>query len=143
MNDPHRWLIGQSVEHAQFLDVQVETLEKNIDAHLKPYRRQYELLRTIPAIKEHTAASILAEMGADMSQFATADKLCKWSRICPGNNRSAGKSRHSHIQRGNKFLLAALVEASWGAIRKEGSAFQRKYRRWLRKGEQPLPERKR
>jgi transposase len=136
MNDPHRWLIGQSVEHAQFLDVQVETLEKNIDAHLKPYRRQYELLRTIPAIKEHTAASILAEMGADMSQFATADKLCKWSRICPGNNRSAGKSRHSHIQRGNKFLLAALVEASWGAIRKEGSAFQRKYRRWLRKGEQ-------
>jgi transposase len=136
MNDPHRWLIGQSVEHAQFLDVQVETLEKKVDAHLEPYRRQYELLQSIPGIKEHTAASILAEIGADMSQFATADKLCKWSRICPGNNRSAGKSRHSHIQRGNKFLLAALVEASWGAIRKEGSAFQRKYRRWLRKGEQ-------
>jgi hypothetical protein len=28
------------------------------------------------------------------------------------------------------------VEASWGAIRKEGSAFQCKYRRWLKKGEQ-------
>ena len=100
MNDHHRWLIGQSVEHAQFLDVQVETLEKKIDAHLEPYRRQYELLQTIPGIKEHTAASILAEMGADMSQFATADKLCKWSRICPGNNRSAGKSGATSVSFG-------------------------------------------
>jgi transposase len=136
MSDHHRWLIGQSVDHAEFLDQQVEALEKKIELQLAPYRRQYELLQTIPGIKEHVAASILAEIGADMSQFATADKLCKWSRICPGNNRSAGKSRSSHIQRGNKFLLAALVEASWGAIRKQGSAFQRKYRRWLKKGEQ-------
>jgi hypothetical protein len=57
------------------------------------------------------------------------------------NNRSAGKSRSSHIRRGNKFLPAALVETCWGAIRKEGSALQRKYRRWLKrrwlkKGEQ-------
>src|SRR4029077_20827222 len=35
-NDHHRWLIGQSVEHAQFLDVPVETLEKKIDADLEP-----------------------------------------------------------------------------------------------------------
>jgi transposase len=136
MNDHHRWLIGQSVGHAQFLDVQVEALENRIAADLEPYRRQYELLQTIPGIKEHTAASILAEIGADMSQFPTADKLCKWARICPGNNRSAGKSRKSHIQPGNKFLLAALVESAWGAIRKQGSGFQRKYRRWVKKGEQ-------
>ncbi len=136
MNDHHRWLIQQSVEHAQFLDLQVESLEKKIDRQLDRYRRQYELLQTIPGIKEATAASILAEIGADMNQFPTADQLCNWAGICPGNNRSAGKSRSSHIRRGNKFLLAALVEASWGAIRKEGSAFQRKYRRWLKKGEQ-------
>jgi transposase len=136
MNDHHRWLIGQSVEHAQFLDLQVESLEKRIDQQLERYRRQYELLQTIPGIKEATAASILAEIGADMNQFPTADQLCHWAGICPGNNTSAGKSRSSHIRRGNKFLLAALVEASWGAIRKEGSAFQRKYRRWLKKGEQ-------
>jgi transposase len=136
LNDHHRWLIGQSVDHAQFLDHQVEAVEKKIDKSLEPYRRQYELLQTIPGIKEHTAASILAEIGADMNQFETADKLCKWAHICPGNNRSAGKSRSSHIGPGNKFLLAALVEASWGAVRKEGSTFQRRYRRLLKKGAQ-------
>ena len=136
MNDHHRWLIQQSVDHAQFLDVQVEGIEKRIDEKLKPFARQYELLQTIPGIKEHTAASILAEIGADMDQFATAKKLCKWARICPGNNRTGGKDRKAHIQRGNKFLLAALVEASWGASRKQGSIFQRQYRRWVKKGPQ-------
>jgi transposase len=136
MNDHHRWLIRQSVDHAEFLDVQVEELEKRIDLQLEPYRRQYELLQTIPGIKEASASSILAEIGADMGQFPTADKLSKWARICPGNNRSAGKSRGSHIGPGNKFLTAALVEACWGAIRKQGSGFQRKYRRWIKKGAQ-------
>jgi transposase len=136
LKDHHRWLIRQSVEHAQFLDRQAESIEKKIDTSLEPYRRQYELLQTIPGIKEHTAASILAEIGADMGQFETADKLCKWARICPANNRSAGKSRSSHIGQGNKFLLAALVEASWGAIRKEGSTFRRRYQRLLKKGTQ-------
>jgi transposase len=136
LNDHHRWLIGQSIDHAQFLDLQVEAGEKRIDAQLEPYRRQYQLLQTIPGIKEHTAAAVLAEIGADMNQFATADKLCKWARICPGNNRSAGKKRHSHIQKGNKFLLAALVEAAWGASRKQGSVFRRKYRQFIRLGEQ-------
>jgi transposase len=91
MNDHHRWLIGQSVEHAQFLDLQVESLEKRIDQQLERYRRQYQLLQTIPGIKEATA-SILAEIGADMNQFPTADQLCHWGAgICPGNNTSAGK----------------------------------------------------
>jgi transposase len=136
MNDHHRWLIEQSVEHAQFLDRQVEAVEKRIDASLKRYRRQYELLQTIPGIKENTAASILAEIGADMNQFETPDKLSKWAHICPGNNRSAGKSRNSHIGPANKFLIAALAEASWGAVRKEGSTFQRRYQRMWKKGKQ-------
>lgn len=136
MNDHHRWLIAQSVAHAQFLDMQIEELEKKIDEALEPYRHQYELLQTIPGIKEHSAATILAEIGADMSQFERADKLCRWSRICPGNNRSAGKSRSSHTGPGNRFLTAALVEASWGAVHKEGSAYQRRYRKLLKKGVQ-------
>src|SRR5665213_2437237 len=135
MNDHHRWLIEQSVEHAKFLDRQVEELEKKIDLQLEPYRGQYELLMTIPGIKEAAAFNILAEIGPKMQQFPTADQLCSWAGICPGNNRSAGKSKSSHIKKANKFLLAALVESSWGAARQEGSVFQRKFRRWVKKGE--------
>ena len=133
MNDHHRWLIGQSVEHAVLLDRQLEELEKKIRQRLEPYREQYELLQTIPGIKEMTAASILAEVGPDMSPFPSAKHLCAWAGICPGNNRSAGKSKHSHIKKGNKFLMAALAEAGWGAARTEGSIFQHKFRRWMKK----------
>ena len=80
-----------------------------------------------------TAARILAEIGPDMNQFESAKNLCSWCGICPGNHRSAGKSKHSHIKKGNKFLLAALAEAGWGAARKSGSMFQRKFHRWVKK----------
>jgi transposase len=113
MNDHHRWLIDQGIEHAKLLDRQGEALEAKIDEYLKPYRRQYELLMTIPGIRETAAANILAEIGPDMSQFPTSDNLCSWAGICSGNNRSAGKSKSSHIKKANKFLLAALVEAAW------------------------------
>jgi len=114
---------------------QVEALENKIDLQLEPYRRQYELLMTIPGIKQAAAFNILAEIGPNMQQFPTADHLCSWAGVCPGNNRSAGKSKSSHIRKANKFLLAALVESSWGAARQEGSVFQRKFWRWTKKGE--------
>jgi len=133
MNEHHRWLIQQSVEHAVLLDRQMEELEERIKQRPEPYREQYELLQTIPGIKEMTGASILAEIGPDMGQFETAKHLCSWSGICPGNNRSAGKNKHSHIKKGNKFLLAALAEAGWGAARKSGSIFQRKFHRWMKR----------
>ena len=59
--------------------------------------------------------------------------MSSWAGICPGNNRSAGKSKSSHIKKANKFLVASLVEAAWGATRKKDSAAQRKFHRWLRK----------
>jgi transposase len=133
MNEHHRWLIAQSVEHAVLLDRQLEALEARIQQKLEPFRKQYELLQTIPGIKEMTGASILAEIGADMDRFETAKHLCSWSGICPGNNRSAGKSKHSHIKKGNRFLLAALAEAGWGAARTGGSMFQRKFHRWVKR----------
>lgn len=133
LNDHHRWLIDQSIEHCKLLDQQVEALEAKIDQHLEPYHRQYELLRTIPGVKETTAANILAEIGPNMDQFPSADHLCSWAGICPGNNRSAGKNKSCRIKKANKFLLTALVEGAWAAGRKQGSMFQRKFHRWVHK----------
>ena len=107
MSEHHRWLIEQSVEHSRMVDQQVEAIESRIEERLKPYWAAYELLLTIPGIKQNNAPAILAEIGPDMGQFASGDHLCSWAGICPGNNRSAGKSKSSQIKRANKFLLAA------------------------------------
>lgn len=131
MNDHYRWLISQSVEHAVLLDKQMEELEDKITVQVAPWQRQYELLQTIPGIKDMTAAIILAEIGPEMNQFPSAKHLSSWAGICPGNNRSAGKSKSSRIKKGNKFLLAALVQAGWAAARTKESIFQRKFHRWM------------
>lgn len=132
LNEHHRWLIRQSIEHLVLLDRQLEELESKILEYLEPYRTGYDLLQTIPGVKEHTAAAILAEIGPDMSVFPTAGQLCSWAGICPGNNRSAGKSKTAHIKKANPFLLVALVEASWGAARTADTKFQVQFQRWTR-----------
>jgi transposase len=133
MNEHRRWLIQQSVEHAVLLDRQLEELETRIAEKLAQWREQYEHLQTIPGVKEMVAACILAEVGPDMSTFESAKHLCSWAGICPGNNRSAGKSKSSRIKKANRFLLAALVQAGWAAARKNNSLFQRKFHRWMNK----------
>jgi hypothetical protein len=68
-----------------------------------------------------------------MAQFPSAGSLSNWAGVCSGNNRSAGKSKPSRIKKANKFLMSILVQAAWGAVRTQGSIFQRKYQRWQKR----------
>lgn len=103
---PHQMeLIRDCWEHIEYLEKSLENLERKIDAHLAPYRKEYELLQTIPGVSEATAAALIAEIGADMSQFPSADHLSSWAGLAPGNNESAGKKKvqrawtGTHIQK--------------------------------------------
>ena len=40
--------------------------------------------------------------------------------MCPGNNRSAGKSKSSHTTGGNPWLRSALTECAQAAAKKKG-----------------------
>jgi transposase len=53
--------------------------------------RQLEQLDDIPGIDKTATAAILAEIGTDMSRFKTAEHICSWAGLSPGNNESAGK----------------------------------------------------
>ena len=48
MNEHHRWLIQQSVDHAVLLDRQMEELEDKIKEKLKLYREEYGYCRRSP-----------------------------------------------------------------------------------------------
>jgi hypothetical protein len=137
LNDHHRWLIGQSIEHAVLLDRQLEELETCIQQRVQAWPEAYRLLQTIPGIQEMSAATILAEIGPDMSFFPSAGCISKWAGVCPGNNRSAGKNKSSRIDKANKFLLAALVESAWAAARTRNSVFRRRFHHWVHKMGKP------
>jgi transposase len=132
MNALHRRLIDLSLDHMAFLEEQISTLDEEIVQHIKAHGldHPYQLLQTIPGVKEAAAASILAEFGPDMQVFVNAKKLSSWAGVAPGNNESAGKKKRAPALRGNPWVRSTLTEAAWSASRKKGSEFQNDYQLW-------------
>jgi transposase len=121
LDEHHRWMIQQSVDHRVFLAQQVQQLEAKIREAIQPWHKEYELLQTIPGVKEETAAVVLAEAGPDMSVFPTPPQLTSWAGACPANNQTGGKAKRAGRRKGNRFLMSAMTQAAWGASRTKGS----------------------
>ncbi|GAC1479888.1 MAG: hypothetical protein NVS2B12_34820 [Ktedonobacteraceae bacterium] len=73
------------------------------------------LLCSIPGISRQAAQGILAEIGIDMSRFATAGHLASWAGMCPGNHESAGKRLSGKTRKGSPWLRRLLVQAAHAA----------------------------
>jgi transposase len=89
----HLFMIKRSLEHIAYIQKSVRQVDREIEKKLKPYGEDYQRLQGIPGVKETGAASIIAEIGTDMSIFPTVQHLTSWAGICPGNNESAGKKK--------------------------------------------------
>lgn len=104
-------------------------LGERIDAQIRPFRRQIELLATIPGVSARIAQVILAEIGADMDRFGTAGRLASWAAVCPGNHESAGKQPTGKTRHGDPWLKAVLGQAAVAAARTKGTYLSARYRR--------------
>jgi transposase len=89
----HLFMIRTFLDHIEYLQKTIQCLEAEILQKLEPYREDFERLRSIPGVGETGAASLIAEMGLDMSVFPDETHLSSWTGICPGNNESAGKKK--------------------------------------------------
>jgi transposase len=63
-----------------------------------------EHLLTMPGVSHTVARVIVAEVGVDMSRFATAGHLISWAGLCPGLHESAGKRLSSRLRKGAPWL---------------------------------------
>ena len=129
MSGHHRKMIRYSLSHMKFIEEQIEQIDEDITAkiHEAGMDRQWENLQTVPGIQERSAANILAETGADMTQFPSARHISSWAGVCPGNNRSAGKNRSSRTTGGNPWLRGALTECAWAAAAKKNCFLKEKF----------------
>lgn len=123
----HRYLLKTQLERLEQADRTVTDVDARIDAKLEPYREQHTRLTQIPGVSRVTASVIIAELGADMTVFESAEACASWAGVCPGNNESAGKRKRGPTRRGNSHLKTALVEAAQSAVRKRGSYLRAKF----------------
>jgi transposase len=93
------------------------------------YQKACEAIEAIPGIGPVSAQQIVAEIGYDMSRFSTADRLCKWAGICPGNNESAGKRKSGKTPYANKTLKSTLTQCAQSAKKNKSSFFSAQFQR--------------
>jgi len=129
VTERHRGALRRHLQMVDVIGTMVNEIDDEVDALLRPFRRQVELLVTIPGVQLATAEVIIAEIGVDMSRFPTAGHLVSWSGLSPRNDSSAGKRKNTRIGKGGRWLKATLVQAAWAASRKKNSHLRGLYLR--------------
>src|SRR5688572_4482606 len=125
----HRILLGELLAHITYLDETIARLDAEIERHLATFTEEVELLQTIPGISQVAAATLVAEIGVDMTRFPSARHLDSWAGVCPGNRQSAGKRLGGKPTKGNVWLRAVLGEVAWAAARTRDTYLRAQFER--------------
>jgi transposase len=125
----HRFMLKLHLGHIDALDQAIAAIEKEVGLGLEPFRQAARLLSTMPGLSAVSANVVVAEIGIDMSRFATPGHLLSWACMCPRNDESAGKRRSTRLRRGGKWLKTTLVQAAWSAVKVKGSYLQAQFHR--------------
>ena len=129
LEEHHRYLLRTQLARLDELDGNIAEVQAQIAKKLEPYAQEHARLTQIPGVDRIAASVIIAEMGVDMSVFASAEACAAWAGVSPGNNESAGKRKSGLTTRGNPHLKTMLVEAAHAASRKKGSYLRDKFHR--------------
>ena len=125
VRDHHRFLLAKFLEEWDWFEQRIVRLEKEIDRQIRPFEPVIALWQTMPGVDHVTACSLVAEIGANMNQFPTAQQLASWAAVCPGNHESAGKRKSGKTRDGNKWLRRTLCQAAWAVSRKRMATSRR------------------
>lgn len=127
--DHHGFMVRVLIRAIRDASTRIALLEEEIKRQIAPFRRQVELLITIPGISTTVAHVMVAEMGVDMNRFPTAGHLAAWSGLAPGNRESAGKRKRAPTRHGNVWLKGGLGVAALAIGRTKGTYLAAQYHR--------------
>ena len=129
IREHHRFLLDQHLRTIEQLEATITAFDARIEAAILPFRDRVERLKEIPGLSETSAQILIAEIGADMSQFPTAGHLLSWAGLVPRLDESAGKRRSTRVKKGTPWLKPVLVQCAWAAARKTDSYFRAQFLR--------------
>ena len=132
-DEHHVLLAGMHLDHMDELTRIESRLDDQVNVLMAPFAEAATRLLSIPGVGNVLLAEIIvAEIGVDMSRFATAAHLASWAGLCPGNHESAGKRRSGKARKGDAALRTALC-AAWSAGHCKDGYLPAQYRRFLRR----------
>jgi len=129
LNDHHRFLLDQWLGMWDELGSRIGQFEARIEEQIRPFASAVETWSSLPGIEKVTAWTIVAEMGADMTQFPTAAQAASWACLCPGQHESGGKRQSGRTRSGNVWLRGAFTQAAWAASMTKRSYYTALYHR--------------
>jgi transposase len=133
VTDHHRFLLETLMDQLRQLEGLIERYSARIEETMRPFAEAEERLMTIPGVGRQAAEVIVAEIGTDMSRFATPGHLASWAGLCPGNDESAGKRRSGRTTKGSRWLRTTLVQVAWAASHTKKTIFGATYHRWAKR----------
>jgi transposase len=129
LHPPHRVIVTELLSQMDFLEEAMARLDAQITELMTPYIVQLAALDSIPGISRRIAEVLIAEIGVDMTPFASAQRLASWAGMCPGNHASAGKRQSGKTRKGSPWLRRVLTEAAHGAARTKNKYLSAQYHR--------------
>jgi transposase len=133
VTDHHRSLLQSLMDQLGHLEGLIGRYDARIEDAMRPFAEAEARLMTIPGVGRRGAEVIIAEIGAEMTAFATAGNLTSWAGLCPGNNESAGKRRSTRTTKGSRWLRTTLVQMAWAASHAKETLFSATYQRWVKR----------
>lgn len=117
ITDHHRLMLRELMEDLEFVEHKILRLEQMLASRMD--LEAATRLCSVPGVDLITAWTILAELGSDMSVFASPRHAASWAGLCPGNHESGGKRLSNRTRKGNRWLRRAFCQAAWAATRKK------------------------
>ena len=109
VTDHHRFLLQALTDQHRQLENLIARYSAQIEEAMRPFSEAQERLMTISGVGRQAAEVIVAEIGTDMSRFASPGHLASWAGLCPGNNKSADKRKSGRTTKGSQWLRTILV----------------------------------
>jgi transposase len=88
----HRVLLTRILAHIDFLEESLAQLQAEMEHYLHPFEDAMELVQSVVGINETAAASILAEIGTDMTRFASEKHIASWAGVCAFQQAERGEA---------------------------------------------------
>jgi len=133
----HEVLLVRILAHIDFLEESLTELLVEMEQYLDPFEEAMVLVQSLVGINEVAAASIIAEIGTDMTRFASDKHLASWAGVCPGNKQSGGKRLSGKTTKGNPYLRAILFEVAWAITHTKDNSLSAFYHRMARRRGKP------